>query len=98
MISTAINFYLPMRSVKTYTRDKPSITTDIKSCIKKRQLAWVRNDIEQYKMYRSKIAKLCKVARRRLHENKICYTNDTCTNPKKWWYNIKMLSGLVNSL
>ena len=81
MISSAINFCLPMRSVKTYTRDKPWITPDIKSCIKKRQLAWERNDVEQYKIYRNKVAKLCKVARRRFYEDKIRYTNDI--NPKK---------------
>ena len=92
MISSAINFCLPMRSVKTHPRDKPWITPDIKSCIKKRQLAWVRNDVEQYNIYRNKAAKLCKVARRRFYEDKICYTNDI--NPKKWWDNIKMLSGL----
>ena len=34
MISSAINFCLPMRSVKTHPRDKPWITPDIKSCIK----------------------------------------------------------------
>ena len=92
MISTAINFCLPMRSVKTYIRDKPWIAPDIKGCIKKRQLAWVRNDVEQYKIYRNEVAKLCKVARRRFYEDKIRYTNDI--NPKKWWDNIKMLSGL----
>ena len=92
MISSAINFCLPMRSVKTHPRDKPWITPDIKSCIKKRQLAWVRNDVEQYNIYRNKVTKLCKVARRRFYEDKICYTNDI--NPKKWWDNIKMLSGL----
>ena len=82
-----------MRSVKTYTRDKPWITPDIKSCIKNRQLTWVRNDVEQYKIYRNKLAKLCKVARRRFYEDKIIrYTNNI--NPKKWWDNIKMLSGL----
>ena len=55
MISTAINVCLPMRSVKIYTRDKPWITPDIKSCIKKRQLAWARNDIEQYKIHRNRV-------------------------------------------
>ena len=81
-----------MRSVKTYTRDKPWITQDIKGCIKKRQLAWVRNDTEQYKIYRNKTAKLCKIARKRFYQNKIRHTHDI--NPKKWWDNIKMLSGL----
>ena len=64
----------------------------LRAVSKKRQLAWVRNDVEQYNIYRNKVAKLCKVARRRFYEDKICYTNDI--NPKKWWDNIKMLSGL----
>ena len=92
MFSTAINSCLPMRSVKTFTRDKPWITPDIRICIKKRQLAWVRNDVEQYKIYRNKVAKPCKFSRWRFYEDKIRYTNDI--NPKKWWDNIKMLSGL----
>ena len=40
-----------------------------------------------------KVAKLRRVARERLYEDKILYTNDT--DPKKWWDNIKMLFALL---
>jgi hypothetical protein len=81
-----------MRSVKTYTRDKPRITQDIKGCIKKRQLAWVRNYTKQYKIHRNKTAKLCKYARKRFYQNKIRHAQDI--SPKMWLDNIKTLPGL----
>ena len=88
----ACNSCLPMRSVKLHSSDKPWITSDIKDSIKKRQQAWVKGELQQYKFHRNKVSQLCKVARRRFYHDRISCMKDT--NPKKWWDNIKLLSGL----
>ena len=78
-----------MRSVKLHPRDNPWITPVIKDTIKKRQLAWAKSDSEQYKFYRNKVMKLCKMARRRFYHD---------INLRKWWDGIKLLYGLSNPL
>jgi hypothetical protein len=90
----ACNSCLPMRSVKLHPSDKPWIISDIKVSVKKRQKAWVKGDSQLYKFYRKKVSQLYKVARRRFYQYRISCMKDT--NPKKWWDNIKLLSGLSN--
>ena len=85
-----------MRSVKLHPRDNPWITPVIKDTIKKRQLAWAKSDSEQYKFYRNKVMKLCKMARRRFYHDKSSHMLDI--NMRKWWDGIKFLSGLSNPL
>ncbi len=95
VIHDAIDFYLPMCSVKKHPSDKPWITPTIKDTIKKRQQAWVKNDSQKYKAYHNKVIKLCKKARQRFYADKIDHIHNT--DPQKWWDNIKMLSGLSNT-
>ena len=47
-----------MRTVKQRPNDKPWITPVIKESIKKRQQAWLNNDLHQYNVYRNKVIKL----------------------------------------
>jgi hypothetical protein len=84
-----------MCSVKKHPNDKPWITYTIKDTIKKCQQAWVKNDSQKYKVYHNNVIKLCKKARQRFYADKINHTHST--DPKKWWDNIKMLSGLSNT-
>jgi hypothetical protein len=78
--------------MKLHPTDKPWMTAEIKDAIKRRQHAWVNDFPLQYKSYRNKVNSLCKQARRRFYRESISHTRDT--NPKKWWDNIKLLSGL----
>ena len=95
VIHDAIDFYLPMCSVKKHPNDKPWITSTIKDTIKKHQQAWVKNDSQKYRAYHNKVIKLCKKVRQHFYADKINHTHNT--DPKKWWDNIKMLSGLSNT-
>jgi hypothetical protein len=83
-----------MRTVKHHPKDKPWITPVIKESIKKRQQAWLNNDLHHYNVYRNKVIKLCKRARQRFYNEKNNYMHES--NPKKWWDGIKLLSGLSN--
>ena len=68
------------------------MTANIKDAIKKRQCAWSKGNIVQYNMFRNKVSRLCKNARSSFYNNSIANMQET--NPKKWWDNIKLLSGL----
>ena len=92
VLSSAIDICLPYRAMKLHPTDKPWMTAEIKDAIKKRQHAWVKGLPHLYKLYRNKVNRLCKQARRRFYRDSISHTRDT--NPKKWWDNIKLLSGL----
>lgn len=83
---------LPMRSVKLHPTEKPWMTVEIKDAIKKRQRAWATGSFHLYYLYGNKVIKLCKYARSRFYCNIVSHMQDT--NPKKWWSNIKLMSGL----
>lgn len=85
---------LPLRYVKNYPMDKPWITPDIKDAIKRRQRAWVKGNFSNYTFYPRKASKLCRRARRSFYSSTV--KNFKECNPKKWWNNIKRLSGLSN--
>ena len=48
-----------------------------------------------YNVYRNKVGKLCKSARQSYYDKKILNTSES--NPKKWYDNIKSISGLSKS-
>ena len=92
VVTDALNTCLPVRSVKLHPSDKPWITSEIKESISKRQQAWANGNTYLYRLYRNKVIKLCKSARRRFYQDSISHMRDI--NPKKWWDSIKLLSGL----
>ena len=71
--------------------DKPWINTNIKKLIAKRQHAWLTCQSSAYCFCRNKVNKLCKQARRLYFNSKVLNTKGS--NPRKWWNNIKVLSG-----
>ena len=90
--ATAMVKCLPLRSVKLHPTDKPWMTVEIKDAIKKRQRAWATGSSHLYYLYRNKVIKLCKYARSRFYRDIVSLMQDT--NRKKWWSNIKLMSGL----
>ena len=91
LITEKIDIHLPTRTVKVHPTDKPWMTPDIKATIKKRQRAWLNGNSDLYRLHRNKVMSLCKSARRRFYHN--CISHLKNSNPKKWWSNIKLLSG-----
>ena len=60
VVHNAMDSYIPLRTVKQYPNDKSWIT--IRESIKKRQQAWLNNDLPVCKAYRNKVIKICKKA------------------------------------
>ena len=94
-ISSVIDSHTPFHTIKCYPKDKPWITADIKKFISKRQKAWSTSNTIMYNFYRNKVRKLCKSARQSYYDKKILNTRES--NPKKWYDNIKSISGLSKS-
>ena len=94
-LSSVFDTHLPLRTVKHHPKDKPWITADVKNNISKRQKAWSTGNTYKYNFYRNKVRKLCKFTRKFFHNSKILNTREP--NPKKWWTNIKSISGLSKS-
>ncbi|XP_028411930.1 uncharacterized protein LOC114534656 [Dendronephthya gigantea] len=94
VVHGALNSCIPMRTVKLHPNDKPWITPAIEESINKRQQAWLNNDLPKFNVYRNKVIKLCKSARRKFYYDKINHMHES--NPKKWWDGIKPLSGMSN--
>ena len=92
VVTEAMNHCLPMQLVKRHPTDKPWITPEIKDAIKKSQRAWAKGNNHSYKIHCSRVIKLSKSRRRHFDNGKVSHMRDT--NPKKWWDNIKLLSGL----
>jgi hypothetical protein len=55
----------------------------------------IRLNTVMYNFYRNKVRKLCKSARQSYYDKKILNTRES--NPKKWYDNIKSISGLSKS-
>ena len=94
VVHNAMDSCTPLRYVKQHPNNKPWITPAIREFIKKRQQAWLNDDLPLYKVYRNKVIKLCKKARHKFYNDKINNIHES--NPKKWWGGIKLLSGLSN--
>ena len=79
--------------MKTHVYDKPWITVKLKSMIEKRQAAFIKygKDSPNYKLWRNKVQGAFKTAKRSYYSNKV--DGLAATNPKKWWKDIKSLTG-----
>ena len=92
-IENEMDIHLPLRQVKLHPTDKPWFTPEIKEAIANRQRAWAKGSTVLFSFWRNKVTKLSKSARRTFYIS----VNSQETTPKKWWDNIKRLSGQSRS-
>ena len=92
-IENKMDIHLPLRQVKLHPTDKPWFTPEIKEAIANRQRAWAKGSTVLFSFWRNKVTKLSKSARRTFYIS----VNSQETTPKKWWDNIKRLSGQSRS-
>ena len=89
----AIDKFLPQRTVRKHPTDHPWITNEIKKWIFKRQTAFIRHGKDSiiYKFWRNKVQREIKAAKKHYYENRVADVEQT--NPRKWWKQIKSLTG-----
>ena len=92
-LHSAIDKFLPQRTIKKHPTDRPWITNNIKRLIDKRQNMFIRygKDSKTYKSLRNKIQREIKTAKKHYYHNRVADVEHT--NPQKWWKQIKILTG-----
>jgi hypothetical protein len=81
IVQSALNMFIPIRTIKVHHNDKPWMTQKIKDLMSKRQKAWTKGLSFTYKFYRSRCIHECKQACRRFYEEKV--NNNGNVNPSK---------------
>ena len=92
-LKEGIDFYLPEKTVIIHQNDRPWMTKELKSMIKKRQTAFTKHgkNSRQYKRWRNKVQKKIKGAKVAYYKHKI--SNLEQYKSKKWWKGLKSLTG-----
>ena len=92
-LNSAIETFFPWKTVKTHVYDKPWITVKLNYMIKKRQAAFIRygKDSLVFRMWWNRVQGAIETAKRSYYDNKVDGLAET--NPKKWWQDIKSLTG-----
>ena len=88
-LTTTMDIYFPLRSVRIHVQDKPWITGKLKYYISKRQQAFTRfgKDSVVYKFWRKKVQHSIQFAKRHYYSHKV---GDLAhSNSAKWWKQIK---------
>ena len=92
-LQNAVDTYLPWKSVRIHPTDRPWTTKRIKMLIKKRQTAFTRDgkDSASYRLLRNKVQWEIRSAKYHYYHHKVSDLEQT--DPKKWWKQIKSLTG-----
>ena len=94
-LNAAIYVFLQEKIVKRHPTDHPWMTTNIKTAIRKRQLAFLRHGKESviYKFWRNKLQQNIRSVKRLFYQNKVADIERT--SPKCWWKSIKKMAGIT---
>ena len=89
----AIDKFLPQRTVRKHPTDCPWITNKIQRWIYKQQSTFFRygKDSIIFKFLRNQIQREIKAAKKHYYHNRVVDVEHQ--NPKKWWKQIKSLTG-----
>ena len=82
---------MPERVIKIHSNDAPWMTTDLKSQIKKRQMALAGGNVTLFKYYRNLVNRNRKKCRSKYYLSKV--HNLKNSRPKNWWKEVKRISG-----
>ena len=90
----ALDRYLPKRSFRLHSTDKPWITPKIKSWIAQRQrfLAKFGKNSSLFRLWRNKVSSAIATCKRSFYVAKV--KNLKNTNTSRWWREVKNLSGI----
>ena len=90
-IHSLLDAYLPIKTIKTRSNDRPWITDSFKMLVSKKQRAWHEKRFGLYKYLKNKVNRESKSLQRRFYEQKI--TEVTSGQPKQLWNVINQVTG-----
>ena len=94
-LSSNLNKYFPLKTIKLHKNDRPWLTPQLKSLIRKRQSAFHNGLSHEWKSLRNKI-------QREICHLKTSYYRDRVQNlkhqnPSSWYKSLKVMTGSANS-
>ena len=92
VIESGLDYFLPKKSVKLHTSDKPWITPNYKNLIAKRQKAFRQGNRALYCKLRNQCIRECKRFKSTFLNTKLNELKSK-NNFKKWWDTVKQLAG-----
>jgi hypothetical protein len=85
----AMDKYLPTKSVRIHTTDKPWITAKIKELIKRRQKAFVEKKMIMWRLLKNKVIRAIEQAKKSYYNNSI--QDLKSSDPSGWHRGIQMI-------
>ncbi len=95
ILSSAVDKYAPVEQHVLKNNDKPWITPGFKELVEQRNNAFQGGHVAAYKSLRNRVNRLRKGLQQNYFNNKI--RNLKNVNNKRWWKEIKSISGLDKS-
>ena len=94
IMSDAVNRFLPLKSFRVHSSDKPWISPKIKFLVARRQHVLNRfgKNSHAFKMWRNKVQRAITSAKKFYYDTKVKGLKDS--NVKKWWKEVKNLAGI----
>ena len=83
--------FLPIVTHNKHVTDKPWITDQFRNLVKRRQSAWYKNNLADYRYYRNKVQRAAKFLKQKYYERRIQRLRKT--DPCKWWREVKKITG-----
>ena len=100
-LTTAIDIFVPTKSVKLHPTDKSWMTPSIKRLIRDRQRAYHSGCAQQWRHFKNKVRdEICarffyEICARFFYAKKVQYLNSN--DPRKWWSTINKIAGKSSS-
>ena len=86
-----LDYRLPLLCRYRYPTDKPWVTDSFRILVKQRQCAWKNQNWCQYRYYRNKAQREAKLLKQKYYKRRAQLLRRV--NPRKWWREVKKLTG-----
>jgi len=90
-VTGLVGYYLPLKTVKRHTTDKPWVTDQFRLLIRCHQNAMKNGQVARYMVYRNRVQRMSKVLPRKYYALKI--EGLRSSNPRNWWRSVKLIMG-----
>ena len=90
-ITSLLDHYLPLTTVKRHTTDKPWVTDQFRHLIRCRQHAFKTRQMARYRALLNRVQRATRTLRRKFYARKM--EGLRASNPRNWWRSVKMLTG-----
>lgn len=86
-----LDYRLPLLCGYRYPTDKPWVTDSFRTLVRHRQSAWKNQNWSQYRYYRNKAQREAKLLKQKYYKRRAQLLRRV--NPRKWWREVKKLTG-----